>query len=316
MKKVSVIIPCYNVEIYINKCIESIIKQSYSNLEVICVDDGSTDDTKNVINELLKKDKRIKYFYKNNGGVSSSRNFGVKNANGYYCCFIDSDDYINEKFVEKLVESLEKNKSFMAVCEFDRVYGKHITHKKMRHDDVSNFIVPASWNKLFITKYLKEFIFPDGTWYEDLATIPKYIMKYDNFSIINESLYYYVQNPKSIMHTSDNRIFQIYDSLNNLENFSKEIGVYDKYYSNLEFANIYHIIVGTVVRASGHSDFNVSMIKDIVSIVEKKYPDWYNNCMIKKDFSFVYKAYLWFIKKKMYFIIYLVLKLFGRFMHL
>lgn len=316
MKKVSIIIPCYNVEKFIDKCVNSIINQTYSNLEILCIDDGSKDNTKKILQKIAKKDSRVKYYYKENGGVSTSRNYGVAKATGDYCTFVDSDDYLNPMFVEKLVKALEENKSDMAVCEFDRLYGKHITHKKMRYDDILNFIVPATWNKLFITKYFKEFIFPIGTWYEDLATIPKYIMKHNNISIINESLYYYVQNPKSIMHTSDDRIFQIYNSIENLENYAKTNNFYKEYYSNLEFANIYHIIIGTVFRASKHPNFSVSMIKDIVSVVDKKYPNWYNNCMIKKDFTFIYKFYLWLIKNRMYTIIYLMLKLFGVFMHL
>ena len=316
MKKVSIIVPCYNVEKYIESCLNSLINQEYKNIEILCIDDGSKDNTKEIIENFLEKDKRIQYFYKENGGLSSARNYGLKYVDGYYCCFIDSDDYVDSTYVSKLVNSIEKNNSKMAVCEFDRVYGKHITHKEMKMKDIENYIVPAAWNKMFISDYFKDLSFPEGLWYEDLATIPKYIMKHNKVSIVNESLYFYIQNPKSIMHTSDNRIFQIYNSIDCIEKYAFDNNIYNDYQKNLEFANIYHIIIGTVFRASGHSDFSINMINDIVSIVEKKYPDWYNNCMIKKDFSFVYKAYLWFIKKKMYFIIYLVLKLFGRFMHL
>ena len=141
-------------------------------------------------------------------------------------------------------------------------------------------------------------------------------MMHNKVSIVNESLYFYIQNPKSIMHTSDNRIFQIYDSIAIIERFAVDNNIYNEYQKNLEFANIYHIIVGTVFRAAGHDNFSINMIKDIISVVDKKYPDWYNNFMIKKDFSLVYSIYLWLVKRKMYAIIYVILKLFGKFMHL
>ena len=275
-----------------------------------------THGLKKIIKNFLEKDSRIKYFYKENGGLSSARNYGLKYIDGYYCCFIDSDDYVDSTYVSKLVNSIEKNNADIAVCEFDRVYGKHTTHKEMKRKDIENFIVPAAWNKLYISKYFKDITFPEGLWYEDLATIPKYIMMHNKVSIVNESLYFYIQNPKSIMHTSDNRIFQIYDSIAIIERFAVDNNIYNEYQKNLEFANIYHIIVGTVFRAAGHDNFSINMIKDIISVVDKKYPDWYNNFMIKKDFSLVYSIYLWLVKRKMYAIIYVILKLFGKFMHL
>ena len=316
MKKVSIIVPCYNDEKYIERCLNSLINQEYSNIEILCIDDGSKDNTKKIIKNFLEKDSRIKYFYKENGGLSSARNYGLKYIDGYYCCFIDSDDYVDSTYVSKLVNSIEKNNAYIAVCEFYRVYGKHTTHKEMKRKDIENFIVPAAWNKLYISKYFKDITFPEGLWYEDLATIPKYIMMHNKVSIVNESLYFYIQNPKSIMHTSDNRIFQIYDSIAIIERFAVDNNIYNEYQKNLEFANIYHIIVGTVFRAAGHDNFSINMIKDIISVVDKKYPDWYNNFMIKKDFSLVYSIYLWLVKRKMYAIIYVILKLFGKFMHL
>ena len=167
MKKVSIIVPCYNVEKYIERCLNSLINQEYSNIEILCIDDGSKDNTKKIIKNFLEKDSRIKYFYKENGGLSSARNYGLKYIDGYYCCFIDSDDYVDSTYVSKLVNSIEKNNADIAVCEFDRVYGKHTTHKEMKRKDIENFIVPAAWNKLYISKYFKDITFPEGLWYED-----------------------------------------------------------------------------------------------------------------------------------------------------
>ncbi|MCR5506573.1 MAG: glycosyltransferase, partial [bacterium] len=106
MKKISVIIPVYNVELYLSQCLESIINQTYKNLEIILVNDGSKDSSIDICKAYVKKDKRIKYIYQKNMGLSASRNTGIKNATGDYIHFIDSDDYIPLDYYEKMISAL------------------------------------------------------------------------------------------------------------------------------------------------------------------------------------------------------------------
>ena len=106
--EISIVIPCYNEENNIKRCIDSIKKQSYRDFEVILVDDGSTDKTAEVIKKNIKEDKRFKYYHKENGGVSSARNYGIKKSAGHYISFIDSDDYINPDFLKLLYENIKE----------------------------------------------------------------------------------------------------------------------------------------------------------------------------------------------------------------
>ena len=113
---ISIIIPVYNVEIYIEQCLDSIKKQSYQNFEVIIVNDGSQDNTESICKKIAQSDARFKYFSKENGGVSSARNFGLDNANGHYITFIDGDDWVDPNHLEILIKSITENNSDIAIC--------------------------------------------------------------------------------------------------------------------------------------------------------------------------------------------------------
>ncbi len=125
MDKISVIIPVYNVEPYIRKCIDSVINQTYINLEIILVDDGSTDNSGKVCDEYATKDKRVKVLHKRNGGVSSAKNAGLKEVTGKYLGFVDSDDWIEPEMYEILYNDLTFNNASFSTVNFFREYGSH-----------------------------------------------------------------------------------------------------------------------------------------------------------------------------------------------
>ena len=120
---ISVIVPVYNVELYLQQCIDSILNQTYSNLEIILIDDGSTDNSSIICDINLEKDHRIKVIHKQNGGLSNARNVGVKNAQGKFVAFIDSDDYISEDYIEVLYRLICKYNADISVCRFRYVFG-------------------------------------------------------------------------------------------------------------------------------------------------------------------------------------------------
>lgn len=130
-EKVSIIIPAYNVEKYLKKCVESLLSQTYENLEILIVDDGSKDKTLEVANELSLKDERIKVLTKENGGVSSARNLGLDNATGKYIVFVDGDDFISNQYVEVMLKTLVENDLDIVSCDFVRVKeGQEYSFKK------------------------------------------------------------------------------------------------------------------------------------------------------------------------------------------
>lgn len=123
---ISVIVPVYNVEKYLDKCVDSIVNQTYKNLEIILVDDGSPDNCPKMCDDWARKDKRIRVIHKKNGGVSSARNLGINNANGECIGFVDSDDWIEKKYIQKLYETLIQEGADIALCGCNRVTGTNI----------------------------------------------------------------------------------------------------------------------------------------------------------------------------------------------
>ena len=119
--KISVIIPVYNAEKYISDCLESVVRQTYKNLEILLIDDGSKDGSAGICQEWCKKDARIRLLQKENGGVSSARNLGLQEASGEYVTFVDADDWIGERMLERLRACIERDKSELAMCEFREV---------------------------------------------------------------------------------------------------------------------------------------------------------------------------------------------------
>ena len=168
---VSVIVPIYNVEIYVGKCIESIINQSYKNLEIILIDDGSTDSSLSICKKYEKKDDRIKVIQKNNEGVSITRNLGIELSKGKYIQFIDSDDYIEKNMIEFLVKNIEKTNADLAMCAISIFNSnKKISEEKLNvscklcsikeYLDILNtiktgLICGSTWNKLYVSNVIK-----------------------------------------------------------------------------------------------------------------------------------------------------------------
>ena len=163
MNKISVVVPVYNVEKYIDRCVKSITNQTYKDLEIILVDDGSTDDCPNICDRFAAEDKRIKVIHKANGGVSSARNTGIAQATGTYIAFVDGDDYIEPQMYETLLEEIEKNNADVAVCAYNRVNDGGIISQDAIYpakvietqygfvpfDGKEKFEVCCVWNKLY-----------------------------------------------------------------------------------------------------------------------------------------------------------------------
>lgn len=150
--KVSIIVPVYNVEKYVERCIESIIKQSYKNLEIILIDDGSKDNSGKICDEYAQKDNRIKVIHKKNGGLSDARNTGLNIADGEYICFIDSDDYIHKDLVKDNLEKLIQQKADM-IC-FNRfvINGEKIIEKpQLYNENMTTYdVISGIWKKNYL----------------------------------------------------------------------------------------------------------------------------------------------------------------------
>ncbi len=296
----------------IEKCIDSIKNQSYKNFEAIFVDDGSTDRTKEIINDNIKNDERMKYFYKENGGVASSRNYGIEKATGTHICFIDSDDYVEKDYLKELYDNLIANNSDISICNFSRVYEDKIVENKVQKDFYHLIRFPAAWNKLYKASLFKKnnIKFPNKRMGEDLSVFCKLLMITDKISIVEKPLYNYIQGSTSLTHTYDDSQYDTFEITEDIENFAKERNLYDKFYTKLEFINIYHIFVATAYRLSFRPDFSADTIRGLDDYVSKKYPNWYKNEGIK-EYPLFYRMYFKALHWKCYKLIHILLKTFN-----
>ena len=204
---ISVIVPVYNVKKYVEKCLDSILRQKYKNLDIVVVDDGSDDGSSEICDILEKKDKRVRVFHKKNGGLSDARNFGLRKAKGDIVAFVDSDDFVNEDFVGVMLESMEKNNADVVVCGYNDIVpneenmsGGEAAVKLLTHNENVDTV---TWNKMYKKSLFleNEIWFPVGKKHEDTLTTYKLLAKAKNVSYMNKPLYYYIDRKSSIMNT-------------------------------------------------------------------------------------------------------------------
>lgn len=210
--KVSIIVPVYNAEQYLEKCLDSLVNQTLKDIEIILINDGSPDNSEVIIKKYLKIYNNIKYIKKDNGGVSSARNEGLKHVQGEYIGFVDSDDYVKIDMFEKMYNKIIKDKSDIIIC--DMVYelnGKDISDTNFKDFGILNkneamlmyldnsYFRAHPVNKIYKKELFTGITFPEGEVFEDPATFYKLLHKSNKISFINEKLYFYSQeNSESI----------------------------------------------------------------------------------------------------------------------
>lgn len=233
---ISIIVPVYNVREYLPRCIESIANQTYKKLEIILVDDGSTDDSGSVCDEYAQKDKRVTVIHKENGGLSDARNFGLPVATGKYISFIDSDDYVHPRMFEILLYFAQKKNSDMVTCAYERddesIFRTEISisdiipvyldgHKNF--DEIIDFSNVVAWGRLYKKNVFEGITFPVGKLHEDEHIIHRVLYKCKNVVCLREKLYFYRRNSNSITSVLTEK--HIHDALNAFEdriNFALE----------------------------------------------------------------------------------------------
>ena len=203
MKKVSVIIPIYNISEYIEECVESLWQQTYNELEIILVNDGSTDSSGQICEELEKQDERIIVIHKNNGGISEARNVGIDSASGDYIFFLDGDDYLEAKTIETLVCILEENEvdiSAILRVEHNNITGELIIgdkEKMLLH--LLNISAVEMWGKLYKKELFQSVRLPMGKRHEDLYVLPTIVFNANKIAVYHKGFYHYRQRDNSIM---------------------------------------------------------------------------------------------------------------------
>ena len=239
---ISVVVPVYNVENYLERCLSSLINQTYRNLEIILINDGSTDNSLSVCQDYAKKDKRIKIYSQKNGGLSSARNKGISLASGKYIGFVDSDDVISLKMYENLYKAMIENNSEIGLCDFvcfsdkplfDEVftYEKMDRIKALKNLMIDRNITSHAVDKLYLKSLFDNIKYPIGQKFEDISTTFKLFMKANNIVYVPHTLYGYYQRTGSITGSySKSSTIDFINAVNNryseLYNFDKKLNIY------------------------------------------------------------------------------------------
>ena len=301
MKKVSVIVPVYNAKETLEKCINSILNQTYTNLEIILIDDGSTDKSGVICDEYQKKDARIKVLHKKNSGVSEARNDGIKLSTGDYIQFVDCDDYINNKMTEKLLQVSEANSVDITICGYDIINGESQIPSKdgiYTKDNMLETILDKKgyiyanqpWNRLIKSEIIKKnnIVFDRNmSKGEDYIFNLEVFDKCNKYLIISDCLYNYNQGINGLCRRK--RTIDFYWNNNNiLWNKLKELyeknNAYEKYKIKLNSAYIETIKenVNVLIREYANESkkdkiniikqsFNDARINNVISIYEKNF---------------------------------------------
>lgn len=302
MSKISVIIPIYNVEKYLEKCLESVINQTYKDLEIICVDDCSPDNSYKIVQEYLKKDSRIKLIKRGkNGGLSAARNSGLEIATGDYIYFLDSDDWIDLDYLEKMYNAIT-SKNQEAVCSTNilNVFEDGTSKPLMKRDFEEKFVpyshaCQMAWSWLLKKSFLDKFdvIFPEGLKYEDLYFFNVVIRTLGEVYAINTTTYYHFENKNSIMGSAENRTINNFDIIENLKLIYKKYKTFNKISEwSIPF---FYMPKYMLNRHENKQEFYAKLrdffeeIKEYVlsnqSLYNKMELDFFNDVLNKKDYQ-------------------------------
>lgn len=236
--KVSVIVPVYNVENYLAKCLDSLVRQTYQNIEILVVNDGSKDHSEHIIQEYAQKyPEKIKPFIKENGGLSDARNFGIDQATGDYLGFVDSDDYVAPSMFEEMVHLAEKHQSKIVICNIQKVdeNGKvtqkltQIPNMPEKIDLGNNFSVFSdlsyfACNKLFKKELFRDKRFKKGAHFEDIQLIPQLLLECDTISQTQNFHYQYLERTDSITKTHTEKGLDILKAVIDVEEVFEKSG--------------------------------------------------------------------------------------------
>ena len=290
MPKVSLIIPVYNVENYIEKCLNSVVNQTLKDMEVIIVNDGSKDSSKQKIEKYLKKYPGIKYLEKENGGLSDARNYGMQYATGEYIAFLDSDDYVEETMYEEMYNMAQKEAADMVECNFIWEYPD-----KKREDigavynskrEMVEKARVVAWNKLIKRELLEKtgVKFPIGLRYEDVEFFYKLVPYLEKVSFVKKCFVHYIQRGNSIANTQNIRTKEIFTVLQNVISYYRENGFYDEYKDELEFIYVRFLLCSSLKRMckiQNKEERNLAL-DETWNNITLNFPNWRKNPILKK----------------------------------
>lgn len=290
MPKVSVIVPIYNVEKYLEKCINSLLSQTLEDIQIILVNDGSKDNSGNIAKECEKNNKnRIIYVEKENGGLSDARNYGLKYATGDFIAFLDSDDYIEKNAYEEMYnKAIEENADYVE-CDFIWEFPNKIRVDKQypykNKKEMLSFVRVVAWNKLIKRQLITDnnLEFPKGLRYEDIEFTYKLIPFVNKFAYVDKPFVHYVQREGSIANVQNERTAEIFTVLDNVIEFYKKNNIYEEYRDELEYNYARYLLCSSLKRMCKIKDKTIreKLLTESWERLNLNFPNWKENVILK-----------------------------------
>jgi len=304
MAKVSVVVPVYNVYDYIDKCLWSLVNQTLDDIEIVVVNDGSPDNSQEIIDKYKEKyPNKVKSFIKKNGGLSDARNFGILKCTGEYIGFVDSDDYVEQDMFEKMYNKAKNGNFDVVVCDVNYVYPNKtvkvssnlktdITDSLKLKDSMIN-IYPAAWNKIYRREIISDVQFKKDVWYEDVEFLYRLFPFINSIGVLDLAFVNYVQRDGAITKTFDKRLYHYIDNWNGIVDFYKENNFYDEYFLQLEYCYVRYLYATFIIQATNFDkkEFN-SAYRAAKENVKKIFPKYRRNryfyCSLKGIYMVVF----------------------------
>ena len=289
MVDISIIVPIYNASKYLKKCLDSLVNQTKKELEFILINDGSTDNSEDIIKSY--NDSRIKYFKRSNHGIGKTRNFGINKSTGKYIMFLDSDDYLEENACEVLYEKIDKEKLDLVVCDFYRVVNdskiieKITSFKNTSLKDNPNLLLNvnlAPWNKIYRSDLIKNnnIKFIEDLKYEDAPFVALSLLKSKKIGKVDKTLVYYTIHEKSETTVRDERIFDIIKIVDIIRSYFKDYSWSREVIDTLTIK----ILVNYNIQGRNIKDKDIrnKFIDETFSYLEKNIPNYKSNIYFKE----------------------------------
>lgn len=299
--KVSVVVPVYNTEKYLRRCLDSLVNQTLKDIEIIIINDNSPDNSKLILDEYEKKYKdKIKVFHnKTNKGIGYNRNLGIKKATGEYIAFVDSDDWVNETMYEKMYNKAKKDNLDLVVCNFHKMLEKENDeseeiepHYKLKYfedtvlKDKPELLLEvnlAPWNKLYKKELLSGVEFPEKLKYEDAIVVVKAMARAKKIGMVDEKLNYYIVRSKSETTVMDKKVYDILEITKMIIKELKSHDYYDDIKAYVEAMTIRNLFRYTLQQKyQKDKKIRNDFIDKVFNYLNDEFPNWKSNKIWKQ----------------------------------